>query len=68
LRSVVVEVQIAAPPRTVWDLYADLRQSTELRSRLPGHLGWLHELASSRVARRGIRQAVTAAKLRLEGR
>jgi hypothetical protein len=47
---------------------ASLRQSTELRSMLPAPLGRLHELLFSRVAGRGIRLAVAAAKNRLEGR
>jgi hypothetical protein len=43
-----------------------VRQSVELRSRLPGPLGWLHERVFGVVAGRGIRQAVAAAKRRLE--
>jgi hypothetical protein len=43
-----------------------IRQSVELRSRLPGPLGWLHERVFGIVAVRGIRQAVAAAKRRLE--
>jgi hypothetical protein len=45
-----------------------LRQATELRSTLPGPLGRLHEFVFARVAGRGIRQAVAAAKRRLEAR
>jgi hypothetical protein len=43
-----------------------LTQSVELRSQLPGALGRLHEAAFGRVAGRGIRQAVAAARRRLE--
>jgi hypothetical protein len=57
----IIEVEPAA-------VGTKLRQHTELRSRLPGALGWLHELVFSRVALRGIRQAVLAAKRTLESR
>lgn len=43
-----------------------LTQRSELRSMLPGPLGWLHEVVVSRVAARGIRQATAAATRRLE--
>jgi hypothetical protein len=43
-----------------------IRQGVILRSRLPGPLGWLHEWVFGIVAGRGIRQAVAAAKRRLE--
>ena len=44
-----------------------LRQTTELRSRLPRPFAWLHEALVATVARTGIRRAVRAAKAHLEG-
>ena len=41
-------------------------QAAELRSELPGPIGWLHELIFGIAAGRGLRSAVAAAKLKLE--
>jgi hypothetical protein len=38
-----------------------VRQETELRSRLPGALGWAHELVAAAGARHGLRAAVAGA-------
>lgn len=43
-----------------------VRQDALFDSRLPGPLGWLHELVFATVGRRGITAAVRAAKRRLE--
>ena len=43
-----------------------VRQTTELRSRLPRPFGWLHEALVATVARIGVRRAVDAAKAHLE--
>jgi hypothetical protein len=42
------------------------RQEVILDSRAPGPLGWLHERVFGVVARRGIRSALRAAKVKLE--
>lgn len=44
-----------------------VHQAAELRSRLWGPLGWLHELAASVSAARGMREAVAGAKWAFEG-
>ena len=44
-----------------------VHQATELRSRMPPPLSWLHELIASLVAARGIRGAVSGAKRAFEG-
>ena len=43
-----------------------IRQQAIFESRLPGPIGWAHELLFSAVGRRGIRAAVRAAKEHLE--
>lgn len=43
-----------------------LTQQVDLRSRLPGPLGWLHELIAAAVASGGMRGAVAGAKKALE--
>ena len=43
-----------------------VRQAAELRSELPGPIGWLHELVFGTVAGRGLRSAVAAAKRTVE--
>jgi Polyketide cyclase / dehydrase and lipid transport len=43
-----------------------LTQSVDLRSRLPGPLGWLHELLVAMVARRSMASAIAGAKQMLE--
>ena len=45
-----------------------IRQSTELRSRLPGPLGWAHELVAAAGARHGLRGAVAGAARELRSR
>ena len=43
-----------------------VRQEAIFESRLPGPLGWIHELVFSTVGRRGITSAVRSAKAQLE--
>ena len=43
-----------------------VRQQTELRSRLPRPIGWLHEALFATVSRSGVRAAVRGAKRHLE--
>ena len=43
-----------------------LTQQVDLRSRLPGPFGWLHELIAAAVASGGMQGAVTGAKKALE--
>jgi hypothetical protein len=43
-----------------------LTQRVDLRSRLPGPLGWIHELVTAAVASGGMRAAVAGAKKALE--
>jgi hypothetical protein len=43
-----------------------LTQQVDLRSRLPGPLGWLHELLAAAIASGGMRSAVAGAKKALE--
>jgi hypothetical protein len=43
-----------------------IRQDALLQSRLPGPLGWAHELVFAIASRHGVRQAVRAAKAHLE--
>lgn len=38
-----------------------IRQATELRSRLPGPLGWAHEIVAAAGARHGLRAALAGA-------
>jgi uncharacterized protein YndB with AHSA1/START domain len=44
-----------------------LRQASEIRSRLPGPVGWVHERVVARIAARAMAQAIEGAKKELEG-